>query len=324
MRRVEPAFPDLLPIGLRLGPVPPVDRCCRLDPVEMRLLWETPLRQSREGDRSVPRKTARLLVHAVLAVEERAHLTRLLGGGYGVLVVLDDFVDVSLVPQPVFPGQTVAMAPHFPALWGGGEIPDLTPWHSRQVPAGVLLGLAPEPDALPGVDRAVREARERGAEFVVPMPLVLPPEDRHRLYDGLAGDDGDEALENLLFHTDQGQLTLELEREATRACRRYGVHEGLPGPATALVGRETFAAGASMLLWARRLDLLDGVSSFGWKLRRAAHALVASGRSPSELVDEDNLRIVPGFTPWVEAFARSLWRGAGEPFQEYLERWVAL
>ena len=324
MRRVEPAFPDLLPLGLRLGPVPPVEGCCRLDPVDMRLLWETPVRTPREGDRSVPRKTARLLVHALLAADERVHLARLLQGGYGVLVVLDDPLDTAMVPPPAFPGQVVALAPYVPAIWGGGEVPDLAPWSARSVPAGVLLGLAPEPDAVARVDRAVALARDRGAEFVVPVPLVLPPEDRHRLYDGLAGDEGDETLENLLFHTDQGQLTLDLEREATRACRRYGLREGLPGPATGLVAGETFAAGAAMLLWARRLDLLDGVGSFGWKLRRAAHALVASGRSPSELVAEDNLRIVPGFTPWVEAFARALWRGEGSPWEEYLERWVAL
>jgi hypothetical protein len=87
--------------------------------------------------------------------------------------------------------------------------------------------------------------------------------------------------------------------------------------------RGTFAASAQLLLWARRLDLLDGVSSAGWQLRRAAQALLASRRDPQALVAEDNLRVIPGFTPWVEAFARSTWSGAGEPFDEVLARWIA-
>ena len=65
------------------------------------------------------------------------------------------------------------------------------------------------------------------------------------------------------------------------------------------------------------------MSSAGWQLRRAAQALLASRRDPQALVAEDNLRVIPGFNPWVEAFARSAWAGSGEPFEEVLARWVA-
>ena len=116
---------------------------------------------------------------------------------------------------------------------------------------------------------------------------------------------------------------MELEREASRACRRLGLAESLPGPATSLTPRRTFAASAQLLLWARRLDLLEGVNSSGWQLRRAAQALLASRRDPDALIAEDNLRVIPGFTPWVEAFSRSAWSGSGEPFDEVLARWVA-
>jgi len=33
--------------------------------------------------------------------------------------------------------------------------------------------------------------------------------------------------------------------------------------------------------------------------------------------------VIPGFTPWVEAFARSAWSGGGEPFDEVMARWIA-
>jgi hypothetical protein len=173
------------------------------------------------------------------------------------------------------------------------------------------------------VAAAVARAHRAGASFVVAAPLVLTPEDRHRAYDAAAGEQGDGALEDLLFHTDLGVLMTEIERETTRCCLGLGLSEVLPGPSTSLDTSGAFAAGAALLLWARRLDLLDGVNSSGWQLRRAARALLASGRDSSQLVAEDNLRIVPGFNPWVEAFARSLWCGEGPPFDEYLERWIA-
>ena len=90
-----------------------------------------------------------------------------------------------------------------------------------------------------------------------------------------------------------------------------------------MVTAETAWAAGQLLLWARRLDILDEISSNGWQLRRAARALLASRRPPRALVNEDNLRVIPGFTPWVESFARTCWDGHGEPFDGIRGRWLA-
>jgi hypothetical protein len=325
MRRIEPAFPDLLPVSHRLGPPPSAafGSPAALDPVEMRLVWQAPARQRGVGDRTVPRRPVRVLVHAGCARQEHEFLGSLLQAGCGVLAMLDGALSLKGLPAPTLKGQVVVLVPWLPVFWGGQPLPDLKPWRKRGIAAGVLLCLGPSAKPFDQVNRGVDEAKEAGAAFVLPSPLSLPPEDRHRVYDRLAGEGGDEELENLLFHTDLGQLATELEREASRACRRVGLPEGLPGPATSITPRETFAAGAQLLIWARRLDSLDGVSSAGWQLRRAAQALLASRRDPHSLVAEDNLRVIPGFSPWVEAFARSAWAGSGEPFEEVLARWVA-
>ncbi|MBZ5590389.1 MAG: hypothetical protein LAO05_17705 [Acidobacteriia bacterium] len=325
MRRIEPAFPDLLPVSHRLGPLPSAaeDGVAVLDPVDMRLVRDVPVRQPAASDRSIPRRPVRVLVHAEPAHRERAFLERLVASGNGLIVLLDAPLAASRLPEPAFDGQVVLLSPWLPAFWGGGPIAPLVEFRERRLAAGVLLCLGPAPEPLEQVNRGVEEANAAGAEFVVASPLSVPPEDRHSVYDGKAGEKGDEALENLLFHTDLAQLAMELEREASRACRRLGLAESLPGPATSLTPRRTFAASAQLLLWARRLDLLEGVNSSGWQLRRAAQALLASRRDPDALIAEDNLRVIPGFTPWVEAFSRSAWSGSGEPFDEVLARWVA-
>ncbi len=325
MRRIEPAFPDLMPVTHRLGPLPEVVEGGGgvLDPVDMRLVWQSPLRHRQVGDRSIPRRPVRVLVHAEAACREIAFLERLVASGCGILVLLDAPMPVALLPEPSFEGQIVVLAPWVPPFWGGKPIAPLEAFRSRRMPAGVLLCLGPAPEPFEQVIDGVREAQAAGARFVLASPLSIPPEDRHRMYDGRAGEGGDEALEDLLFHTDLAQLAVDLEREASRACQRLGLAEGLPGPATSLTPIATFAASARLLLWARRLDLLDGVNSTGWQLRRAARALLASSRDPGALLVDDNLRVIPGFTPWVEAFARSAWSGGGEPFDEVMARWIA-
>jgi hypothetical protein len=325
MRRIEPAFPDLFPITHRLGPAPALTptRSVALDPVEMRLVWRTSARRRLRGDRTLPRRPVRLLLHSALVHGERAFIDRLVAAGCGILVIVDEELAPEALPAPTFDGQLVALAPWLPPLWGGAALPDLKPWTRRGIAAGVLLSLAPAPEPFEQVNAGVAEAKACGATFVVGGPLSLPPGDRHRIYEGRAGEGGDEVLENLLFHTDLGQLTIELERETSRACRPACLAEGLPGPATSVTSQSTFAASVQLFLWARRLDLLDGVSSSGWQLRRAARALLASRRDPQALLAEDNLRVVPGFTPWVEAFARSAWGGSGEPYDEVQARWLA-
>ena len=325
MRRIEPVFPDLLPLSHRLGPTPlaTLDGGAVLDPVEMRLARQSETRPCLAADRNVPRRPLRVLLHAETARRERAFLERLIGAGSGVLVVLDDALAPAALPPPAVEGQVVVIAPWVPPFWGGAPLAPLAAFGACGIPAGALLALGPAPEPLAQARRSVEEAKGAGAEFVLACPFSVPPEDRHRVYDGRAGEGGDEALENLLFHTDLAQLAAELEREASRTSLRLGLPESLPGPATSFTPRAAFVASTTLLLWARRLDLLDGVSSSGWQLRRAARALLASGRDPRALVAEDNLRVIPGFTPWVEAFARSAWGGGGEPFDEAVARWVA-
>lgn len=322
MRRIDPAFPDLLPLTHRLGALPAGDDRI-LDPVEMRLVRPFPVREPERGERSLPRRPVRLLVHATTACARADQVATILEGGSGVVVILDAECRPGDLPAGPQPGRVSVLAPWLPDMWGGWELPELGEWRSRGASAGVLLGLAPVPRVREAIWAAVESAVAGGAEFVLAMPLCLPAEDRHRVYDQLAGEKGDGELEDLLFHTDLAALALELEREASRAALRSGLREGLPGPSTSTAGTELTAASNALLLWARRLDLLDGVGSAGWQLRRAARALLATGRDPGELLVEDNLRIVPGFDPWVEAFARALWSGQGEPFDAFLARWVA-
>ncbi len=77
---------------------------------------------------------------------------------------------------------------------------------------------------------------------------------------------------------------------------------------------------AVLRLWARRLDQCHEESSWGWRLRRAATALDRLPNDPAVLAMEDNLRVVPGFDPWVESFTRALWYG-GEPVDSAWRRW---
>jgi len=323
VQRIEPVFPDLLPLAHRLGPAPRPGGEARLDPVDMRLVRRVPKAPRRRSERVVPRRPVPLLAHAQQIRERGEFVAALLDGGCGLLVVLDGALEPRDLPAPRFPGQLVVVRPWLPRLWGGARLVDPTPWRRRGAATGVLVGLGPAPRLRRELARVMRRAETLGYQFVLSMPLALPPRDRHKAYDRFAGENGDGQLEDLLFHSDLAALTIELEREMARLSRRVGLAEWLPGPATAATPASAFAASARLMLWARRLDLLDGVGSAGWQLRRAARALFASGRDPRQLVLEDNLRIVPGFTPWVESFARTLWAGNGEPFDGCLARWLA-
>lgn len=323
MRRVEPAFPDLLPVTHRLGGPPACRHQVVLDLVEMRLRWRGCGGPAVRRDTSVPRKPVRVLVHAALAREEARRVEELIAAGCGLLVSLDDELSPEALPVPPLAGQIVVVAPSLPPAWGGPPAQSLAPFVHRGLEAGVLLALAPTPGGSEEVHRRVAESVDAGAQFVAAAPLALPPADRHRLYDALSGEDGDGELENLLFHSDLAALLEALERETSRAAAAAGVDEFIPAPATATSPRGAARGASQLLLWARRLDVLDGIDSAGWQLRRAARALLAAGKDPMVLAAEDNLRIVPGFDPWVEAFARSLWQGGGEPFDGVRERWMA-
>jgi len=310
----------MLPVSHRLGGIPSRPGVL-LDPVEMRLAWGVAPERPGDHDRTLSRRPVRLLVHAAVARSDAEQLARLLAAGCGVVLVLDDELRPDEVPTATVSGQVVAVAPWLPPLWAERPLPDLAPWRERGVAAGALLALGPLQRPEDEIAAAVDEAVRASAAFAMALPLVVPAEERHRLYDAQGGEAGDRELEDLLFHTDQVQAAARLERLASRACDAARLPQSLPGPATAGVSGEIVAATCALLLWARRMDLLDGVSSTGWQLRRAAHALLASGRQPRPLLLEDNLRVIPGFTPWVEAFARSLWAGGGPPFDEVAGRW---
>jgi hypothetical protein len=321
VQRIEPVFPDLLPLAHRLGPAPRPGGEARLDPVDMRLVRRVPKAPRRRGERVVPRRPVPLLAHAQQVREKRLR-RRLLDGGAGCWSS-GRSARAARSAAAAVPGAAGHGASVLLRMWGGKRLVDPAAWRRRGAATGVLIGLGPAPPLRRELARAMRRAETLGYQFVLSMPLALPPRDRHKAYDRFAGENGNGELEDLLVHSDLAALTLELERETARVSRRVGLAEGLPGPATAATPAGTFAASAGLLLWARRLDLLDGVGSPGWQLRRAARALFASGRDPRQLVAEDNLRIVPGFTPWVESFARSLWTGRGAPFEGCLARWLA-
>jgi hypothetical protein len=323
MRKIEPAFPDVLPLTHQLGALPAAVDGWRLDPVEMRFVRAGVFRQDRVVSRTVPRRPVRLLVHGAVAAAEQGFLARLLDAGCGLVLVPDPSAPEVSIPTPTLAGQVVILVPWVPAFWGGQGVGRLNGWREKGFVAGVVLCLGPSPAPHEAVAEAVAQSAAAGAQFVISLPLAIAPEERHRMYDARAGEMGNGALEDLLFHTDLARLAVELEREASRACLGLGMPESIPGPATSLVGASACFAANQLTLWARRLDLLDGVASTGWQLRRAARALLASRREPEALLVEDNLRVIPGFNPWVEAFARSCWARAGEPYEAVLARWIA-
>lgn len=322
MKRIDPAFPDLLPLTHRLGRFPASREGSRLDPVEMRLLLGEPPDQAPVRKLAAPRRPTRVMAHAAVVREQRELVEELLGAGHGLLLVLDQELLPSEIPAPMLDGQVAVVAPWWPAFWGGRGLVAMLEWQRDGFPCGILVAFAPSIGGGAEVQEAVVAAASAGATFVVVGPLAVAPEVRHQVYDRFAGDGGDTELENLLFHSDWGRLTLATEMAVSRTCREIRLAEGLQGPATAAADAVTFGVASGMLLWARRLDLLDGVTSQGWQLRRAAHALLASGRGAFALMAEDNLRVIPGFTPWVEAFSRALLHGAGMPLDEVRGRWL--
>jgi len=288
----------------------------------MRLRYADSAPPPAQPDRSVPRRPFSFLLHADTARDEADQVSRLLEAGCGAVIVLDGRLDPAELPAGGTKSQVVVLAPWFPELFGGTNLGDLAAWSASGFRVGVLLALAPCRRPRRCIEEAVADAARVGAEFVLAAPLCLPAEERHRAYDRHSGEAGDGELEDLLFHSDLAQLSLDLERAASRATLSNGLGEGLPGPATSLVPAETVWASGQLLLWARRLDALEAMGSRGWQLRRAARALLASRLVLRTLLDEDNLRVVPGFNPWVEAFARGVWGGGSSPFDEVQSRWL--
>jgi hypothetical protein len=320
MRRIEPAYPDLFPIthAVRPGYLP--GPRVTLDPIRMGVVWEDAPQRVLPGEESVPRQPVRAIAFARV-LSQRPHLVPLLvERGSAVLVVLDD---TNLTPEDVgladlaTDAPVTALLPVLPApLSDNLNLPEA--WHSRRW--GAVLGLFPFPGAEPEVERRIELLERSGATFAVAAPLLLTPKDRHRILDGCDGTGVEDRLENALFHADVSRGLLALERRAGVTLRRLGMEPVISCLVSQLDNGKAARTSALLRLWARRLDQSHEESSFGWRLRRAATALEQLRQDPETLAAEDNLRVVPGFDPWVESFTRALWNG-GEPVESAWQLW---
>jgi hypothetical protein len=320
VRRIEPAYPDLFPIThvQRPGylPGPKVS----LDPIKLGVVWEDAPRRILPAEGSVPREAIRAISFARVAVERRDVLQRVLDRGGSVLLVLDD---PEITPaelgfdEPAADLRVSALLPVLPfPLSDGLRIP--TAWKDWRW--GAAMGLFPFPGAEADLERRIKQLKKAGARFAVAAPLLLTPKDRHRILDGCDGTGIADELENSLFHADVSRGLHALERRAGVTLHEVGMDPFIP----CMVPRDhqpnAVRTAAILRLWARRLDQSHEESSWGWRLRRAAAALDQLPNDPAILAMEDNLRVVPGFDPWVESFTRAVWYG-GDPVDSAWKRW---
>ncbi len=320
MRRIDPAYPDLLPVThvLRPGYLP--GERLSLDPVRMGVVWPDAPRRILPAKGAVPRSPVRLLAFARVAVRRPGVLEEALEAGSAVLLVLDDPeigpADLGLGDAG---GRVVAALPVLPPpLDGPVRLPEA--WTDR--PWGAIVGLFPFPGAEAALERAVTVLAGAGARFAVAAPLLLTPRDRHRILDGCDGSGEVDRIENCLFHADTSRGLLALERRVGTVARALGLEPAISCLVPAGADPVAVRTAALLRVWARRLDQSYEESSWGWRLRRAARAVEALRHDPMELAAEDNLRIVPGFDPWVESFTRAIWHG-GEPLESAWTRWTA-
>ena len=90
MRRVEPAYPDLIPLTHLVRPGYLPGPRVALDPIRMGVVWEDAPQRSLPAEGSVPRDPVRAIVFARVARERDDVLLRLLERGSSALLVLDD------------------------------------------------------------------------------------------------------------------------------------------------------------------------------------------------------------------------------------------
>ncbi len=323
MRRVEPAFPDLFPITHLVRPGYLPGDSVSLDPIRMSVVWGDDPRRTLPRDATVPREPVRAIVFARVARDRAEVVRRLLERGSSVLLVLDDPAvgpaDLGL-EAATSSGGVVPLLPVLPSPLADG-LPVPTTWKAWGW--GAILGLFPFPDAGTELERRVAQLGAAGARFALAAPLLLTPKDRHRILDACDGEGEQERLANCLFHADPSRGLHALERRAGVAVEAAGMEPFLASLAQRGLDAGAVRTASLMRLWARRLDQSHEESSWGWRLRRAASALERLPRDPHVLAAEDNLRIVPGFDPWVESFTRALWDG-GEPVDSAWRRWAGL
>jgi hypothetical protein len=323
MRRVEPAYPDLFPVThiVRPGYLP--GPAVSLDPVRMGVVWADDPRRTLPREDSVPREPVRAIVFSRVAHDRREVISRLLERGSSVLLVLDD---VNLAPadlglaSPDDAAGVVALLPILPApLADGVVLPEA--WRGWRW--GAVLGLFPFPGAGREVEDNIERLKGADAAFVVAAPLLLTPKDRHRILDACEGINAEERLENCLFHADPSRRLQALERRAGVAAHAAGMDPVVSCLTPRGFHPSAVRTAAMLRLWARRLDQSHEESSWGWRLRRAASALDRLPRDPHQLAAEDNLRVIPGFDPWVEGFTRALWHG-GDPVDSAWRLWAGV
>ncbi len=322
VRRIEPAYPDLFPVThvLRPGylPGPRVN----LDPIKLGVVWEDAPVRILPAEGSVPREPVCSFVFARVAAERQPVFHRLLDSGSCVLLILDDAkitpADLGL-PSGDHDVRVTVLLPTLPYPLSDGLVPPVA-W--KDSVWGAVLGLFPFPGAGAEVERRIEKVKTAGGRFAVAAPLLLTPKDRHRILDGCEGTGVEAELENALFHADVSRGLHALERRAGVTSHAVGLDPIVPSMACS--GHDSNAARTAALLrlWARRLDQCHEESSWGWRLRRAATALDRLKTDPATLAIEDNLRIVPGFDPWVESFTRALWYG-GDPLESAWRLWSA-
>ncbi len=323
MRRIEPAYPDLMPVThvLRPGYLP--GKKVTLDPIKLGVVWEDAPVRILPAEASIPREPVRAMIFARVAVQRPEVLHRFLERGGFALVVLDD---PDITPANLGldalddPPRVTMMLPILPyPLSEGLQIP--AAWNSS--PWGAVLGLFPFPGAAAEVERRIEQLKSAGARFAVTAPLLLTPKDRHRILDGCEGTGVEAELENALFHADVSRGLHALERTAGVTLHNVGMDPFVPCMVPAGAEPNAVRTAAVLRLWARRLDQCHEEASWGWRLRRAASALDRLPNDPATLAMEDNLRIIPGFDPWVESFTRAVWYG-GEPLDAAWHLWSGL
>ena len=323
MRRIEPAFPDLVPVThvVRPGYLP--GSRVTLDPIRMGIVWEDAPHRVLPSQANVPRHPVRSIVFARVAQQRQSVLHRLIDRGSAILLVLDDPsigpAEVGLENPPEDASITILLPVLPDPLSDGPSIPEA--WHGRSW--GALLGLFPFPGAGNELERRIEQLKTAGATFAVTAPLLLTPKDRHRILDGCDGSGIEDHLENSLFHADVARGLHALERRAGVTLHAVAMEPVVSCLIPQGFNPNAVRTAALLRLWARRLDQSHEESSWGWRLRRAAQALERIPNDPATLALEDNLRIVPGFDPWVESFTRALWYG-GEPVESAWQRWSGL
>ncbi len=323
MKRIDPAYPDLFPIThvVRPGYLP--NSRVSLDPVRMGIVWKDAPRRTLPNEGSVPRHPVRAIAFASVARKRVDVIQRLIDRGGSLLIVLDD-PDVTPedlgVNGNIEPGRLTALVPVLPHPLGDGFAPP-TKWICHYW--GAVIGLFPFPGASIDVEAHITELKKAGAHFAVTVPLLLTPKDRHRILAGNEGTDIVDQLENALFHADVSRGLHSLERQAGITLDRVGMDPFVHSMVPQGFHPNSVRTAACLRLWARRLDQCQEESSWGWRLRRAASALDCLPQDPHVLAEGGNLRVVPGFDPWVESFTRAVWNG-GDAVTSAWRMWSGL